>query len=96
MHKRRARLFLTIVVFWPWLFIAVEILIIWWATSRGCTISARGPKTCMFMGRDIGERLYGLWSVGYQIAFSFLWVIPGVLFWGVIELIAAIRERRSE
>lgn len=88
----KPRLIVAAIVFWPWIIIAMQLLVIWWATSRGCVVSARGPEPCIVMGMDIGEQISGMWTVGYQIAFSLMWVIPAVLLWAIIEIVRAFRS----
>jgi len=91
----KPRLLVMALVFWPWLIIVLELIVIWLATAWGCTISSRGPETCMVLGHDIGERLYPLWSVGFQLVYSLFWVVPGIILWVAIEIIAAKRKQNS-
>lgn len=44
------------------------------------------------MGMDIGEQISGMWTVGYQIAFSLMWVIPAVVLWAIVEIVKAFRS----
>lgn len=88
----KPRLVASLIVFWPWIIIAVEFAVIWWANARGCKIWALGPEPCLLFGHDIGEQLYPLWSVGYQIAFSFMWVIPALIVWALVEVVTVRRN----
>ena len=73
---------ITLLIFWPWIIIFLEFVVLIIAKTFGCSISARGPSPCHFLGLvDIGEYLYPLWSIGYQIAFSLFWVLPALGFW---------------
>ena len=82
-------------VFLPWLVILVELAILFLAQHHGCTISAAGPQTCLFGGVDFGNVLYPLWSLGYQIAYSFLWVIPACLIWAIWSIVRAMNDAKK-
>ncbi len=89
----RKKYYVYALVFWPIPILLLEILILIWAESRGCTIWARGPEPCIVLGRDIGEHLYPLWSVGYQAMFGIGWVIDALLIWGLVKLVFWVRRR---
>ena len=65
----KSRLIAALLVFWPWLFLAVMVLL-------------------------NGLQLHGLVLIFY-IQFSLFWVVPGVLIWVIVELVLALRRRRS-
>ena len=90
---RRMRIFLAACVFFPWILIGLELVVLMFVQSQGCSVSSRGPEPCIIFGRDVGDALTGLSSIGYHIAFSFLWVLPGLLIWGLIEMLATLRNR---
>lgn len=74
--------FILLLIFWPWVLIFFEFIIITIANIFGCSISAAGPSPCNFLGLvDLGGLLYPLWSVGYQIAFSLFWILPAIGIW---------------
>lgn len=49
----------------------------------GCEVMALGPQECIVFGRDIGEDIYPLWSLGFFFPIVILWVAISSL---VIEL----------
>ncbi|MCH2163264.1 MAG: hypothetical protein MK098_01210 [Marinovum sp.] len=85
----KLRLLKSVAVFWPWIIIVIEFIVIALANQLGCEISVRGPSPCVVFGAEIGPALYPLWSVGYQIALSLLWVFPALLFWAILEIFAS-------
>lgn len=88
--------FVLSLIFWPWIIIIFEFIIIIMANIFGCSISARGPSPCNFLGLiDLGGFLYPLWSVGYQIAFSLFWVFPAIVFWIIIKLVGIYIEKNQ-
>ena len=65
----KSRLIAALLVFWPWLFLSVMVLL-------------------------NGLQLHGLVLIFY-IQFSLFWVVPAVLIWVIVELVLALRRRRS-
>jgi len=88
--KRKKSWIPWIIVFWPLIIILIEFLVLWIALSAGCRISAQGPQPCHFLGNDVGEYLYPLWTVGLQLGLAIWWIIPALAIWFGIE---AVRSR---
>ena len=82
-------------VFWPWVPILFELLLLWFFTANGCVISARGAEPCLIWGRDFGETASGLWTIGYQIALSLLYVVPAFVLWIVVIVVFQVNSTRS-
>lgn len=86
-NKKYVPTFLALfVVLWPaflWLF---ALLIAQLARFNGCTIWARGPEECLFLGADVGEYIYPLWALGFYLLYVFLWVPIGLILLGLIRL----------
>lgn len=56
-----------LIVLWPvglWL---IEFCVYLLVRLNGCTLSAVGPQECLILGADIGEHVYPLWSLGFQL-----------------------------
>ncbi len=87
------RVIIALCVFWPAIIIILEIAVAAFVTGMGCTISAAGPQPCMILGLDIGPSVYGLFSVGYQVIFALMWIVPALTIWIVVEIILAFRKR---
>jgi hypothetical protein len=76
-----------IVVLWPaglWL---IGFFVAQLARLNGCKIWARGPEECLFLGMDVGEYIYPLWSLGFYLLGVFLWIPIGLILLGVIRFI---------
>ncbi len=54
---------------------------------KGCNISARGPEECLIWGADFGEYIYPLWSLGFYLMGTFLWVPIGLILLGLLRAI---------
>ena len=76
----KPRLIVAAIVFWPWIIIAMQLLVIWWATSRGCVVSARGPEPCIVMGMDIGEEAINHYKLCLEESKTVLWNGPMGVF----------------
>jgi hypothetical protein len=76
-----------IVVFWPaglWL---IGFFVAQLARLNGCKIWARGPEECLFLGMNVGENIYPIWSLGVYLMGVFLWIPIGLILLGVIRFI---------
>ncbi len=89
---KRRRL-IALLVFWPAILITIEVVAAMAVTAMGCTISSRGPETCMVLGIDIGPSVYGLFSIGYQVIFALMWIVPALVLWILAEIFVAVRKR---
>lgn len=81
---------LLLIAFWPWIIIVAEYVLVLLLYVFGCEITAAHARGCTVLGLDYGAVVYPLWTLGYQIAFSFIWVLPAsllVLIAGVVRLI---------
>lgn len=81
---------LLFIAFWPWIIIVFEYVLVLLLLVFGCEITAAHARGCTVFGLDYGAVVYPLWTLGYQVAFSFIWVLPAsvlVLIVGVVRLI---------
>jgi len=90
----RFHIVMAILVFAPWLLAALGFGVAIWADANGCTITARDVTPCIVLGRDIGPQLYPLFGLGYFLAFSVFWVVPGLLLWLFLGLWVWARHRK--
>lgn len=95
---RLAKWFVTItmllVVFFPLLAVIYGGLLYWWATSRGCEISARGPTPCIIDGIDYTEQVSGLVGLGLGSVMALGWAIGSGAFILLFRWVALSLTRR--
>lgn len=76
-----------LIVLWPagvWVIGFIAYLLL---RLKGCNISARGPEECLIWGADFGEYIYPLWSLGFYLMGTFLWVPIGLILLGLLRVI---------
>lgn len=74
-----------LIVLWPAILWGCGFIVSLIARWNGCKISARGPEECLFLGADVGEFLYPLWSLGFFLIYVFLWVPIGLIILGIVR-----------
>ncbi|KIC09996.1 hypothetical protein RA19_12565 [Leisingera sp. ANG-M1] len=81
-----------LILLWPLALWVAGFIISQAAQTGGCKIWAKGPEECIFLGTNIGELIYPLWSLGFYLPFVLLWVPCGLIILGIIRF--ALRNAR--